>query len=58
MKTDPRSIRMPNFRPCKYSSEFCIEVLTLGNKDLKLLVEDELWRASQVSKTPQIEKKN
>ena len=47
---------MLNFRPCKYSSEFCIEVLTLGNKDLKLLVEDELWRASQVSKTPQIEK--
>ena len=31
--------RVLNFRPCKYSSEFCLKVLIWGNKDLHLLVE-------------------
>ena len=31
--------RVLNFRPCKYSTEFCIEVLVWGKKDLILLVE-------------------
>ena len=31
--------RMLSFCPCEYSSEFCLEVLIWGNKDLYLLVE-------------------
>ena len=31
--------RMLSFCPCEYSSEFCLEVLIWGNKDIYLLVE-------------------